>query len=318
MTDIILATESSGDLSSFRSERLQRNPAHSYLVKLRSDKSRQTATSILNVCADILGKTDYHNLPWERVNDDHVAAIVSILKDDRNLAPATVNTYLSIIKGVMRECWRKRLIDVETLERIRSVDRVRGSRISKGRSISKDEMSSLLEVCDDGTVIGIRDSAILAVLMGCGLRRSEVVSLNWENVDTTERSIKVVGKGDKERISFLPDGTWRRLMDWVNDVRGDGAGPLFVRIRKEGDVTSSRLTSQGVYHIIDSRRIQAGVKPLSPHDLRRTFATTLLLNGEDILTVKDAMGHANIATTQKYDKRGDERLKEARNRMVIE
>ena len=195
---------------------------------------------------------------------------------------------------------------------------VRGSRRPRGRGLDASEVRRLFLVCqDDPSLIGIRDIAILSVLIGCGLRRAEIVALDYSAYDRRDRSLTVRGKGNKERIAFLPDGAFIRIETWLDSVRGDAAGPLFTRVRRFNDLTHDRLTSQGIYHILETRRVQAGVEKCAPHDLRRTFATSMLLNGEDLITVKDAMGHASLTTTQKYDRRGDERLREASRRLDI-
>jgi site-specific recombinase XerD len=88
-------------------------------------------------------------------------------------------------------------------------------------------------------------------------------------------------------------------------------------VRRYDDLTYDRLSSQAVYHILNTRRVQAGIEKCAPHDLRRTFASSMLGNGEDLITVKDAMGHASLTTTQKYDFRGNERLRDASKRLDI-
>lgn len=92
---------------------------------------------------------------------------------------------------------------------------------------------------------------------------------------------------------------------------------MFTRIRRFDTLTYDRLTDQAVYHILQVRQKQAGIAKCGPHDLRRTFATAMLDNGEDLITVKDAMGHASVATTQQYDRRGEERLKAARDKLGL-
>ncbi|MBE8111554.1 tyrosine-type recombinase/integrase, partial [Escherichia coli] len=125
------------------------------------------------------------------------------------------------------------------------------------------------------------------------------------------------GKGNKERLAYVPAGAWQRLQIWIDEIRGETPGPLFTRIRRFGDVTLNRLTDQAVYHILQVRQGQAGITKCSPHDLRRTFATAMLDNGEDLITVKDAMGHASVTTTQQYDRRGEQRLQDARDRLNL-
>ncbi|EEW42926.1 hypothetical protein HMPREF0484_1044 [Klebsiella pneumoniae subsp. rhinoscleromatis ATCC 13884] len=104
---------------------------------------------------------------------------------------------------------------------------------------------------------------------------------------------------------------------WTDQVRGEHPGPLFTRIRRFDTLTNDRLTDQAVYHVLQVRQRQAGIAKCAPHDLRRTFATAMLDNGEDLITVKDAMGHASVTTTQQYDRRGEARLRTARDRLDL-
>lgn len=290
------------------------NPAIAYLISLNSSRSATTMRSLLNIIAKLIGFTDLHDCQWEKLRRHHVQGILKLLIDSER-APATINTYLAAIKGVATESWMLKKIDSETYQQIKHVKPVRGTRISRGRALSDFELKKLFACCDnDNTAKGIRDSAILAVLVGCGLRRSEIVALEFKDILWSQQAIIVLGKGNKERMAFMPDGTVSRLTAYVEEIRGDFSGALFSRIRRHDDVTCDKMTDQAVYHILEERRNSAGIEKFSPHDLRRTFASTMLENGEDIITVKDAMGHANIITTQKYDKRGDERLRRASKR----
>ena len=121
----------------------------------------------------------------------------------------------------------------------------------------------------------------------------------------------VRGKGNKERRAFMPEHVWQRIHQWTETIRGEQEGALFTRIRIGDDVTSQRMTPQAVYYILEQRRTDSCIDTCAPHDLRRTFASMMLDNGEDLITLRDAMGHANVTTTQKYDRRRDERLRKA-------
>lgn len=293
------------------------NPAGAYLFSLNSSRSRQTMSSFLNIVARILGTESLVQCNWGALRRHHILAVIEMLRD-AGRAVATVNTYLSALKGVASEAWMLKLMDVESYQHIKAIKQVRGSVIPRGRALSRNEVRELFAVCEqDRSSKGLRDAALLAVLLGCGLRRSEAVNLSYEDIIRNERALKVVGKGNKERLAYMPDGTWQRLQLWVDQIRGENAGPLFTRIRRFDDVTNNRLTDQAVYHILQVRQLQAGLDKCAPHDLRRTFATVMLDNGEDLITVKDAMGHSSVSTTQKYDRRGEERLKIARNRIKL-
>lgn len=291
-------------------EHSSQNPAVAYLLSLPSPLSRRTMASLLNRVAHLTASTTVLRFGWSALRRHHVQGILALL-GDAGLAPATINTYLAALKGVALEAWSLKLIDAEAYQLIKAVKSVRGSRVAKGRALTSAELTALFNVCDAApSPAQVRDGALIAVLAGCGLRRSEVVGLDVEHINMADQSLRVLGKGNKERIAFVPQSVWTRLSAWLA-VLGSSSGPVFVRIRRENNVTGARLTSQAVYHVLEQRQIQAGVPRCTPHDLRRTFASTLLANGEDIITVKDALGHESVATTQKYDRRGDQRLRAA-------
>jgi site-specific recombinase XerD len=148
----------------------------------------------------------------------------------------------------------------------------------------------------------VRDAAIISILYACGLRRAELVKLDLADYDVSANTFKVKGKGNKERLGHLPAGAAAALGDWLM-IRGDDPGPLFLAIRKGGHTWPGRLTTQAVYHILQTRAGLAGVKDFSPHDFRRTFVGDLLDAGADISTVQKMAGHASVSTTQRYDRR---------------
>ncbi|NHB98693.1 integrase [Photorhabdus stackebrandtii] len=304
-------------ISSTALNQIQDNPAVAYLISLGSKRSRQTMGSFLNIIARMIGYQNLRECAWNALRRHHVQAVLEMLRD-AGKAPATINTYLSALKGVALEAWTMKQLDTDSFQHIKQVRSVKGSRLPKGRALDKQEIRTLLFTCEnDHSSKGLRDAAIIGVLLGCGLRRSEVVALSYEDIIHREQALKVLGKGNKERVAYMPAGTFERLMKWVEEVRGDYPGSLFPRIRRHNYVTDSRMSDQAIYHILCTRRVEAGLDKCAPHDLRRTFASALLDNGEDLITVKDAMGHASVATTQKYDRRWDERLRKASQKLDI-
>lgn len=294
------------------------NPARAYLLSLNSARSRQTMASFLNIVARILGAGDLTGCNWAALRRHHVLALTEMLRD-AGLAVATVNTYLSALRGVAMEAWMLKLMSVEDYQHIRVVRSVRGRALPRGRALARDEIRRLFTVCEaDRSSKGGRDAALLAVILGCGLRRSEAVALSYEDIIPAECALKVLGKGNKQRLAYVPSGAWQRLQYWIDQIRGEQPGPLFTRIRRHDFLTADRLTDQAVYHILQVRQREAGLEQCAPHDLRRTFATAMLNNGEDLITVKDAMGHASVTTTQKYDRRGEEKLRKARDNINMD
>ncbi|HGP4145021.1 TPA: tyrosine-type recombinase/integrase, partial [Enterobacter roggenkampii] len=171
------------------------SPARAYLLSLNSPRSRQTMASFLSIVADMLGSASMDACSWGSLRRHHVMAVTELLRDSGR-ATATVNTYLSALKGVAKEAWMLRLMDVESFQHIRAVRNLRGSRLPRGRALLPEEILALFSTCeDDGSSIGLRDAAMLGVILGCGLRRSEAVGLDLSDVVTTERALRVLGKG---------------------------------------------------------------------------------------------------------------------------
>ncbi|HBT8461939.1 TPA: tyrosine-type recombinase/integrase, partial [Klebsiella pneumoniae] len=241
------------------------NPARAYLLSLNSPRSRQTMASFLGIVAGMLGAVSADACSWGSLRRHHVMGITELLRDTGR-ATATVNTYLSALKGVAKEAWMLRLMDVESFQHIRAVRNLRGTRLPSGRALPPEEIRALFTVCEaDRSCLGPRDAAMLAVILGCGLRRSEAVGLDIRDVVTQDRVLRVLGKGNKERLAYVPAGAWARLQIWIDAVRGETPGPLFTRIRRFGDVTLNRLTDQAVYHVLQVRQGQAGISKCSPH-----------------------------------------------------
>ncbi len=295
---------------------IQRNPAISYLQSLPSRKSRRTVASCLNSSVRYFGGQQLEAWSWHELSNVHLRFIIDKLME-LGRAPRTINLYLAALKGVANEAFAMKQITSDTLTLIKMVKSVRGVRVPKGRALDDNEIGLIFDHLDQvNDVIAVRDAAIISLMLGVGLRRSEVVALDLSHLIYRDMSLIVQGKGNKQRQVYLPKQSWERLNLWIEQVRGEYAGPLFTRIRRHGDVTQNRLTDQAIYYILQRRRELAMVQDtFAPHDLRRTFASGMLECGEDLGTLKDALGHANITTTQQYDHRHLDRLKDARQRL---
>ena len=285
-----------------------RHPAAVYLVGLGGG-SRRTMRHALDTIAETMGAPDAAAVDWARLRYQHVAAIRARLAEE--YAPATVNKMLSALRGVARACWRLGQMTAEDYQRVADVEGVRGETLPRGRRISAGELRALMQVCEaDPSPAGVRDAAMMALLYAGGLRRAELVTLDIEDLDPAEGALRVKGKGNKERLAYVGGGVRDALEDWLA-IRGNNSGALFWAIDKGGNLHPGRLTTQAVYNLLRKRAKEAGVKPLSPHDFRRTFVSDLLDAGADIATVQKLAGHANVTTTTRYDRRGEETKRRA-------
>jgi len=177
-----------------------------------------------------------------------------------------------------------------------------------------DEVERMISVIDIGSEAGLRDRAIVELLFSSGLRVSELINLNRDHVNTKRREFMVRGKGQKDRPVFISEAA----AGWVNrylDAREDSLPPLFISYSKNVEQTNSgdyrRLTARSVQRLVATYTRLAGItKHVSPHTMRHSFATDLLMNGADIRSVQSMLGHSSISTTQVYTHVTDQHLRE--------
>lgn len=291
-------------------ERSRMNAADAYLQTLHPGTSRENVRSKLNNVARVFGCADYRHIDWSSMRYEHILQFIRDRQEPGEdglpkLSSRSINCYVSALKGVARQAYLLGQIDNEALTRISLVKSIRYSRLSAGRSISQTESRALLESAKGNAMKATRDYAILALLLGCGLRRAEVAGLLLENYSRRDESIRLIGKGEKERKVFLIEPVIEALEAWLR-VRSQEGLFVFGRFYKNDkfDATAP-MTPHAVGDIVREYQIKAGLEHLSTHDLRRTFATRLLDENVDITTVQNMMGHASIATTALYDHRGE-------------
>lgn len=177
-----------------------------------------------------------------------------------------------------------------------------------------DEVERLLLQIPLDTETGLRDRAIVELLFSSGLRVSELVNLNRDHINTTRREFMVRGKGQKDRPVFIGQSAADRVTDYL-DARNDSLVPLFISYSRNASPSTDgdyrRLTSRSIQRIISQYAKLAGItKHVSPHTMRHSYATDLLMNGADLRSVQSMLGHSNVSTTQVYTHVTDEHLRE--------
>ncbi len=179
--------------------------------------------------------------------------------------------------------------------------------------LTPEEVERLLGETNIETLPGLRDRAILELLFSSGLRVSELVGLDTDHINLKRKEFMVRGKGQKDRPIFISDTAVEWLERYITK-RTDSAKPLFIRYSGTKTVDQSgnyqRLTARSVQRMVSRYAALAGItKHVSPHTLRHSFATDLLMNGADLRSVQALLGHSNIATTQIYTHVTDPHLK---------
>jgi integrase len=308
-TELVIAE--TGDLAATSVPSTDQHPAAVYIARL-APGSRRTMREALDTIASILtnNRSDAEALPWHLLRYQHTQAVRSALAE--RYAPATANKMLAALRGVIKEAWRLGQMSAEDYHRAVDLGPVKGTTLPSGREVSQGELRAIFSVCSaDKSAAGRRDAAIIALLYGAGLRRSEVVAIDLQdfNPETGELRIRAA-KGHKDRTSYATNGSLLAVCDWLA-LRGDTPGPLFCPINKGGRLVVQQMTPQTVRFMTEKRAKQAGVQHFSPHDLRRTFIGDMLGAGADIVTVQHLAGHANVQTTARYDRRGEEAKRKA-------
>ena len=290
----------------------ERCPLHVYLSRL-SEGSRPTMSEALATVARIAsgGHLETDQLPWHELRYQHVQAIRTALtgslsaRTGKPLSPATINKILSALRGVLREAWRLGLMNAEDLARAVDVEPVKGSRPLRGRALAHREVVALFDACArDSSPAGTRDAVILALGLGAGLRRAEIVGLQLADVKLDLEIIRVLGKGKKVREVPVKGGTLEAIRRWLL-IRGEEPGALLVAVRKGGRLGSEGLAPQAVLRVCEKRGREARVFDFAAHDLRRTYISVLLDRGVDLSVASDLAGHSSPSTTKRYDRRGE-------------
>jgi site-specific recombinase XerD len=228
---------------------------------------------------------------------------------DDDLATITQSYHLIALRGFLGYLSQR---DIETLAPNKIVlPKVNRKQVT---FLHYDEVERLISEIDITSEAGLRDRAIVELLFSSGLRVSELINLNRDHVNTKRREFMVRGKGQKDRPVFISEAA----AGWVDhylDVRDDSLAPLFISYSRnvEADTTGNyrRLTARSVQRMVSKYALLAGItKHVSPHTMRHSFATDLLMNGADIRSVQSMLGHSNISTTQVYTHVTDEHLRE--------
>lgn len=182
-----------------------------------------------------------------------------------------------------------------------------------------DEVLRMIEQIPTDTESGLRDRAIVELLFSSGLRVSELVNLNRDHINLTRREFMVRGKGQKDRPVFISKGAAEHVSTYL-DSRIDNLPALFLSYSKRTATPSTsgdyrRLSARSIQRMVSQYARLAGItKHVSPHTMRHSFATDLLMNGADLRSVQSMLGHSNISTTQVYTHVTDQHLKDIHER----
>jgi site-specific recombinase XerD len=267
------------------------------IEKNRSPKTRENYERYLKVFVEKTGVRKVSDITQAKVRDFRVALA------RENLKKITQSYYVIAIRNFLKYLVKQNIpaLSSETIE----LPKVSRRDIE---TLDYAELERLLTAPKGNSLRTLRDRAILETLFSTGLRLSELCNLP-RTIDLKRGEISVRGKGDKLRVVFLSDGAKESIKSYL-EKRDDTDDALFVSVSK-ADKAIGRITPRAVQRLIDTRAKEAGIpKKVHPHMMRHGFATDLLINGADLRSVQELLGHANISTTQIYTHLTNKELRE--------
>jgi len=234
------------------------------------------------------------------------AEVFQFLSEQRGQSTRTIARRLSALRRFFGFLLRERVIERDPTQRV--VSPRLGRTLPK--PLSEQDVEALLDAPDSAVPLGMRDRAMLELLYATGLRVSELVEIKLAQINLLQGIVRVVGKGDRERLVPIGEEAHNWLTRFLKDgrphlLRGRSAEHVFPTQRGTG------MTRQAFWYLIKRYALKAGISAaLSPHTLRHAFATHLLNHGADLRVVQMLLGHADISTTQIYTHVARERLKQ--------
>lgn len=287
------------------------SPCSLYLRRL-APSGRKSMTSQL--------KQIKHILEWTGITEEqafHTLGYVEIECIKRQLisngkSARTINHAINGLKAIVKTGFLMGQTHEKSWLQVQGIKSLKIPPSKRGSALSSESVQELLKDCAlDKRLIGVRDTAILAVFLATGVRRFEFSNLTFANYDEKQKSLQITqGKGDKARRQYLADWAIPYLHAWLK-IRGEESGYLFNPFHSRIPKATDKLSTSSLYQIITSRTKRALEKSSAPHDLRRTYITQLLRQNVDLSTASKLAGHASLATTQIYDKRDEAVSREA-------
>ena len=242
---------------------------------------------------------------FKNITYKQITLYTKYLKEEKNLNSTSINRHLSALRSFYNYLVLKGICESNPFKMVSSLKKP----ILLPNFMKYSEFEQMINSCDD-TALGIRNRCLLELLLATGARIGEIIKIEVKDINFSNNEIKVLGKGNKERIVYFNDHTHKALKEYINGSRkellnGNSSKRLFIN-HIGGD-----LTTRGVRDIIDKIILKSSVNTkVTPHTFRHTFATMLLNEGCDLKSVQELLGHANLSTTSIYTHVTNDRIKD--------
>jgi site-specific recombinase XerD len=222
--------------------------------------------------------------------------------EDKLLAPGTINVRLAAVRRLAYEAADTGLLSPDLAAGIRRVKGAKKLGIRLGNWLTVDEARSLWQLPNRNTLKGKRDRAILATLLGCALRRRELIDLTIDHIQRRDDHwaiVDLVGKGGHIRTVPMPDWVKHTIDDWLA-IAQLAHGKIFRCVCPKGTVWGTEITEKVVWHVVKEYAGRLGISKLAPHDLRRSCARFCHDSGGELEQIQFLLGHVSVQTTEKY------------------
>ncbi len=274
-----------------------------YLVVVK----KHSDNTIINYRVDLLEFTEFTNNNIDIKKDD----VNNYLKYlyEQNTSKSSISRKLSSLRSFYNYLLKKEIIDNNYFSLIKNPKKDS----SLPKYVKEEDIDKMFSIPNTRTWIGMRNLLIIRMLYATGLRVSELINVKLSDINETERTIRVLGKGSKERIVVFGNNTKEALDDYLSRGRRevDFHNSEYLFLNKDGNKLSTRYVRKIIDDIIFKASIEMHV---SPHMLRHTFATSMLNNGADLVSVKDLLGHESLNTTSIYTHVSDDKIREIYNK----
>ena len=221
---------------------------------------------------------------------------------EKKLSASTVNVRLSAIRKLVGEAQRNGILDAEQAAKMTDVPNLRQQGTRLGNWLTRDQAKELLAIPDRSTIKGKRDYCILALLVGCALRRRELSTLTFEDIQLREGRwviVDLVGKGGRVRTVAIPVWVKNAINTWQTAAQIED-GRLLRPLSKSGRILGEELGDWAIWSVVEASAKEIGIEHFGAHDLRRTCAKLCRKNGGDLEQIKFLLGHSSIQTTERY------------------
>jgi site-specific recombinase XerD len=244
----------------------------------------------------------YASINRPELNKALVQNYIKILRDAQKLSSANINLQLSAIRKLATEAEDNNLLDSKIANGIRAIKGVAKRGRRTGNWLTREEAQDWLNAPNTNSNKGLRDRALFAIMIGCGLRRSETANLKFENIQQREGRwviVDIIGKRDKMRSVPMPSWAKFAVDKWRETANLENSY-IFRRVNKADKVHGKKITPQAILNIVYDYSKKLLKQGIAPHDLRRTFAKLAYKGGSSLDQIQLSLGHDSIQTTEKY------------------